>query len=50
MNQFRSFKDFIQKINKYGMKAGIVKVIPPKEWYVLATKYWSLHSTSANPL
>ena len=35
MDQFRSFKKFIQKIDKYGMKSGIVKVIPPKEWYVL---------------
>lgn len=34
MNQFRSFKEFIQKIDKYGMKSGIVKVIPPKEWCV----------------
>ena len=25
MNQFRSFKDFIGKIDKYGMKSGIVK-------------------------
>lgn len=32
MSQFRSFKEFIQKIDKYGMKSGIVKVIPPKEW------------------
>lgn len=36
MNQFHSFKEFIQKIDKYGMKSGIVKVIPPKEWYVFA--------------
>ena len=34
MDQFRSFKSFISKIDKYGMKSGIVKVIPPKEWYV----------------
>jgi len=34
MDQFRSFKKFIEKIDKYGMKSGIVKVIPPKEWYV----------------
>lgn len=34
MDQFRSFKKFIDKIDKYGMKSGIVKVIPPKEWYV----------------
>ncbi|KAI9774853.1 MAG: hypothetical protein M1840_000069 [Geoglossum simile] len=32
MDQFRSFKKFIEKIDKYGMKSGIVKVIPPKEW------------------
>ncbi|KAJ8609651.1 hypothetical protein MRB53_038988 [Persea americana] len=32
MDQFRSFKDYIGKIDKYGMKSGIVKVIPPKEW------------------
>ncbi|KAL2353232.1 hypothetical protein BJ546DRAFT_847043 [Cryomyces antarcticus] len=32
MEQFRSFKDFISKIDKYGMKSGIVKVIPPQEW------------------
>lgn len=48
MNQFRSFKEFIQKIDKYGMKAGIVKVIPPKEWYVIAMEHLS-PSTSANP-
>ncbi|KAF2397044.1 hypothetical protein EJ06DRAFT_158545 [Trichodelitschia bisporula] len=32
MAQFRSFKRFVDKINKYGMKSGIVKIIPPKEW------------------
>ncbi|KAF2791386.1 JmjC domain-containing histone demethylation protein 3D [Melanomma pulvis-pyrius CBS 109.77] len=32
MDQFRSFKKYINKIDKYGMKSGIVKVIPPKEW------------------
>lgn len=34
MEQFRSFKKFIDKINPYGMKSGIVKVIPPPEWFV----------------
>ena len=34
MDQFRSFSKFVEKINKYGMKSGIVKVIPPKEWFV----------------
>ena len=32
MRQFRSFKVFMDKIDKYGMKSGIVKVIPPQEW------------------
>ncbi|PSN68417.1 hypothetical protein BS50DRAFT_551941 [Corynespora cassiicola Philippines] len=32
MEQFRNFKRFIDKVDKYGMKSGIVKVIPPKEW------------------
>ena len=32
MDQFRSFKKFVEKIDKYGMKSGIVKVIPPPEW------------------
>lgn len=34
MAQFRSFKEFVSKIDKYGMKSGIVKVIPPQEWLV----------------
>ncbi|KAJ5771399.1 uncharacterized protein N7511_003450 [Penicillium nucicola] len=32
MDQFQDFQAFIKKINKYGMQAGIVKVVPPKEW------------------
>ncbi|USW53119.1 Putative Zinc finger, PHD-type, JmjC domain, JmjN domain, Zinc finger, RING/FYVE/PHD-type [Septoria linicola] len=32
MDQFRDFQKYIDKIDKYGMKSGIVKVIPPKEW------------------
>ncbi|KAJ5166878.1 uncharacterized protein N7482_005659 [Penicillium canariense] len=32
MDQFRDFQSFISKIDKYGMQAGIVKVVPPKEW------------------
>ncbi|KAK6361684.1 hypothetical protein TWF730_005398 [Orbilia blumenaviensis] len=32
MDQFRSFYKFIKKIDHYGMRSGIVKVIPPKEW------------------
>ncbi|KAK9368832.1 JmjC domain, hydroxylase-domain-containing protein [Lipomyces kononenkoae] len=32
MQQFRSFPNFIKKIDSYGMRVGIVKVIPPPEW------------------
>lgn len=34
MDQFRDFEKFIDKIDKYGMQSGIVKVVPPPEWYV----------------
>jgi len=42
MEQFRSFKKFIGKIDKYGMKSGIVKVIPPREWYDASARYSTL--------
>ncbi|KAJ5627884.1 hypothetical protein N7490_010112 [Penicillium lividum] len=32
MDEFRDFQSYVSKLDKYGMKAGIVKVIPPKEW------------------
>jgi hypothetical protein len=32
MSQFRDFKKYMDKIDKFGMKSGIVKVIPPQEW------------------
>lgn len=32
MDQFRDFSEFVRKVDKYGMKSGIIKVIPPKEW------------------
>ncbi|KAF2734002.1 hypothetical protein EJ04DRAFT_437937 [Polyplosphaeria fusca] len=32
MDQFRNFKKFVDKIDRHGMKSGIVKIIPPKEW------------------
>lgn len=34
MDQFRDFQTFVRKIDKYGMKSGIVKIVPPQEWYV----------------
>ncbi|EME86624.1 uncharacterized protein MYCFIDRAFT_29700, partial [Pseudocercospora fijiensis CIRAD86] len=32
MAQFADFQKFIGQIDKYGMKSGIVKVVPPQEW------------------
>ncbi|KAK5631454.1 hypothetical protein RRF57_007168 [Xylaria bambusicola] len=32
MSQFKDFKKFMVKIDSYGMKSGIVKIIPPQEW------------------
>ncbi|KAE8408370.1 jumonji family transcription factor [Aspergillus pseudonomiae] len=32
MDQFRDFQSFINKVEKYGMRSGILKVVPPKEW------------------
>jgi jmjN domain len=43
MDQFRNFKRFIDKVDKYGMKSGIVKVVPPTEWCVISRM--SLHSS-----
>jgi len=31
--QFADFKKYMEKIDKYGMKSGIVKVVAPQEWY-----------------
>jgi hypothetical protein len=40
MRQFLDFEKCIEKIDKYGMKSGIVKVIPPREWYVTYASDW----------
>ncbi|PWN17896.1 JmjC-domain-containing protein [Microstroma glucosiphilum] len=32
MEQFEDFYGFCQAIDEWGMKSGIVKIIPPKEW------------------
>ncbi|KAI9901671.1 hypothetical protein N3K66_003488 [Trichothecium roseum] len=31
-DQFKDFNRFMSKVNDYGMKSGIIKIIPPKEW------------------
>lgn len=32
MEEFQDFESYMQKIECWGMRSGIVKVIPPKEW------------------
>ncbi|GAA95595.1 uncharacterized protein L969DRAFT_92726 [Mixia osmundae IAM 14324] len=32
MEEFMDFYAFIKSVDRYGMQAGIVKVVPPKEW------------------
>ncbi|KAF9381046.1 hypothetical protein CPC16_010041 [Podila verticillata] len=32
LDQFRDFSTFVESIASYGRKAGLVKVIPPKDW------------------
>uniref|UniRef100_A0A8H7TRL2 [histone H3]-trimethyl-L-lysine(9) demethylase n=1 Tax=Bionectria ochroleuca TaxID=29856 RepID=A0A8H7TRL2_BIOOC len=32
MHQFQDFKRFMTEVNSYGMKSGVIKIIPPKEW------------------
>ncbi|TIB72169.1 JmjC-domain-containing protein [Wallemia mellicola] len=39
MEEFHDFYDYIKRIDRYGMKAGIVKVIPPKEWLATLPEY-----------
>ncbi|KAJ4306797.1 hypothetical protein N0V88_000164 [Collariella sp. IMI 366227] len=32
MEQFKDFKRFMEKVDKYGMKSGIIKIVAPQEW------------------
>ncbi|KAH6977008.1 hypothetical protein BKA56DRAFT_522227 [Ilyonectria sp. MPI-CAGE-AT-0026] len=32
MDQFKDFKRFMEAVDSYGMKSGIIKIIPPEEW------------------
>ena len=32
MDEFRDFEGYMNKIEPWGMRSGIVKVVPPKEW------------------
>jgi hypothetical protein len=39
MEEFKDFKLFMTSVEEYGKVAGIIKVVPPKEWFVLTTFY-----------
>ncbi|KKF95570.1 DNA damage-responsive transcriptional repressor RPH1 [Ceratocystis platani] len=32
MRQFQDFKKFMEAVDSYGMKSGIIKIVPPSEW------------------
>lgn len=32
MEEFHDFYAFVKRIEKHGQKAGLAKIIPPKEW------------------
>lgn len=32
MQEFQDFEGYMNKIERWGLRSGIVKVIPPKEW------------------
>jgi hypothetical protein len=33
MDEFRDFEEYMMKVEPWGMRSGIIKIIPPKEWY-----------------
>lgn len=33
IDEFEDFEEYMKRIECWGMRSGIVKVIPPKEWY-----------------
>jgi uncharacterized protein (DUF3820 family) len=37
MEQFEDFEKYMNAVNPYGMKSGIVLIDPPEQWYVLFT-------------
>ena len=36
IHEFNDFEGYMSRIEAWGMKSGIVKIVPPKEWYVVA--------------
>ncbi len=39
MDQFQDFEKYMNGVNPYGMKSGIVLIDPPAEWYVVSPQY-----------
>ena len=35
MQEFEDFEGYMTKVEPWGMRSGIVKIIPPKEWCVV---------------
>jgi hypothetical protein len=47
MEEFQDFEDYMTRVECWGMRSGIIKVIPPKEWYEYP--YFCLITTYATP-
>lgn len=41
MEEFQDFEGYMTKVEPWGMRSGIVKIIPPKEWSVCPTMFTS---------
>ena len=39
MDEFRGFEEYMQKVECWGERSGIIKIIPPKEWCVTALQW-----------
>lgn len=37
MEQFQDFEAYMNRVEPWGMRSGIVKIIPPKEWLVASS-------------
>jgi hypothetical protein len=33
MEEFRDFEGYMKSVETWGMRSGIVKIVPPQEWY-----------------
>lgn len=47
--EFCDFEKYMEAIQPWGMRSGIVKVVPPKEWSVFLTYETLLGSNLLNP-